>query len=56
MLISKKQIHQLLIYTEGYKDLLFKLQGDSHTEYSKQIALFLEKIKDQQNEDLRVIE
>jgi hypothetical protein len=56
MLISKKQINQLLIYTDCYKDLLFKMQNNIHTEYSLEIENFLATIENQQDEDLRVIE
>ncbi len=54
MIISKKQIAQLLRYAEDFRCLIIERHLSSV--YSNQINEFLNEIKDQQSEELKEIE
>lgn len=56
MIISEKQIMELMQLAENYCDLLYRLQNEQHTEYSEEILKLIFTIKRQQSEELKVVE
>jgi len=53
MIISEKQIMQLMQLAQSYCDLLCRLQSDQHTPYSSQIDTLILEINNQQSEELK---
>lgn len=55
MIISEKQVMQLIQYAECYVDLMFDLQGGRHTPVTFSILKYLKDIEEQQSEELKEI-